>query len=91
MNVHQNARLTVAGRVLLVERILAGRGQVQVAAELGVSVRSARKWLQRYRDQGSEGLKERSSRPHHSPGATAEVLRSAVVALRRRECQKFCV
>jgi transposase InsO family protein len=84
MNVHQNARLTVACRVLLVERILSGRAQAQVAAELGVSARTARKWLQRYRDQGPEGLRDRGSRPHHTPQATSEVLASAVVALRRQ-------
>jgi transposase InsO family protein len=84
MDVHQNARLTLACRVLLVERILAGRAQVQVAAELGVSVRTAHKWMRRYREQGMAGLRERGSRPHHSPQATAEVLRSAVVALRRQ-------
>jgi transposase InsO family protein len=84
MNVHQNARLTVSCRVLLVERILSGRPRGHVAAELGVSVRTARKWLKRYQDLGVEGLKDRSSRPHHSPEATAEVLRSAVVALRRQ-------
>lgn len=84
MNVHQNARLTVSCRALLVERILSGRPKGPVAAELGVSVRTAGKWLQRYREQGFEGLKDRSSRPHHCPEATAEVLRSAVVALRRQ-------
>jgi transposase InsO family protein len=84
MNVHQNARLTVSCRVLLVERILSGRAQGQVAAELGISVRTATKWLKRYQDLGTEGLKDRSSRPHRSPQATDEVLRSAVVALRRQ-------
>jgi transposase InsO family protein len=55
-----------------------------VAAELGVSVRTAAKWLKRYQQLGVEGLKDRSSRPHRCPGATDEVLRSAVVALRRQ-------
>jgi transposase InsO family protein len=84
MNVHQNARLTVACRVLLVERILSGRAQAQVARELGISVRTTHKWLRRYQAQGPEGLKDRGSRPHNSPEATAEVLKSAVVALRRQ-------
>lgn len=84
MNVHQNARLTVSCRVLLVERILSGRPKRQVAAELGVSVRTAGKWFKRYQDLGAEGLRDRSSRPHRCPGATAEVLRKAVVALRRQ-------
>ncbi len=84
MNVHQNARLTVSCRVLLVERILSGRARGAVAAELGVSIRTAAKWVKRYQDLGAEGLKDRSSRPHRSPQATDEVLRSAVVALRRQ-------
>ncbi|HYM42441.1 MAG TPA: IS481 family transposase [Steroidobacteraceae bacterium] len=84
MNVHQNARLTVACRVLLVERVMSGRAKVQVAAELGVSVKTANKWLRRYREQGWPGLHDRGSRPHQCPTATPEVLRSAVVALRRQ-------
>src|SRR5271155_617163 len=84
MNVHQNARLTLACRVLLVRRILSGRSQLEVARELGISVRSAHKWLRRYQDGGVEGLKDRSSRPHSTPAATAQVLKSAVVALRRQ-------
>ena len=84
MNVHQNARLTVSCRVLLVERILSGRARARVAAELGVSVRTVAKWLRRYQELGAEGLKDRSSRPHRSPEATDEVLRRAVVSLRRQ-------
>jgi transposase len=63
MNVHQNARLTVSCRVLLVERILGGRAKVQVASELGVSIKPVDKWLKRYRYEGMEGLKDRGSRP----------------------------
>ena len=84
MNMHQNARLTVSCRVLLVERILGGRAKLQVAQELGVSIKTVDKWLKRYREQGMEGLKDRRSRPHRMPRATAEVLKSAVVALRRQ-------
>jgi transposase InsO family protein len=84
MNVHQNARLTFACRVLLVERINAGRPKAQVSQELGISVKTTDKWLRRYRERGVEGLQDLRSRPHHSPNATAEVLRIAVVALRRQ-------
>jgi transposase InsO family protein len=84
MNVHQNARLTVSCRVLLVERVLGGREKSQVAQELGVSIKTADKWLRRYRDEGMEGLKDRRSRPHRMPKATAEVLKVAVLALRRQ-------
>jgi transposase InsO family protein len=84
MDVHQNARLTFACRVLLVERVQAGRSKAQVARELGVSTKTADKWLKRYRELGRDGLHDLRSRPHRSPSATAEVLRTAVVALRRQ-------
>ena len=84
MDVHQNARLTFACRVLLVERIQAGRAKVQVARELGVSTKTADKWLRRYRLNGRDGLHDLRSRPHRCPTATAEVLRTAVVVLRRQ-------
>ena len=84
MDVHQNARLTFACRVLLVQRIRSGRPKAQAARELGVSTKTADKWLKRFREQGVDGLRDRRSRPHRSPGATDEVLRTAVVALRRQ-------
>ncbi|MFJ2095467.1 hypothetical protein ACIOEW_40605 [Streptomyces sp. NPDC087901] len=34
---HRNARLTVHGRRILVERVLAGRPVAHVAAEMGIS------------------------------------------------------
>ena len=51
MNVHQNATLTVSCRVLLVEWIQAGRPKIQVARELGVSVKTVDKWLSRFRER----------------------------------------
>jgi transposase InsO family protein len=84
MDVHKNARLTYCCRVLLVQRIRSGRPKAQVARELGVSTKTADKWLKRYQQAGPEGLHDLHSRPHRSPSATAQVLRSAVVALRRQ-------
>ena len=84
MDVHQNARLTFACRVLLVERVQAGRPKAQAARELGISSKTADKWIRRYRELGRDGLHDRRSRPHRSPSATADVLRAAVVALRRQ-------
>jgi transposase InsO family protein len=83
MDLHKNARLTVHCRGLLVDRVMRGRAQEQVALELGVSVRTVGKWVRRYQAEGPEGLKDRSSRPHRQPTATAEALRVAVIALRR--------
>ena len=84
MDVHQNARLTPHCRELLVSRVLAGRSRVAVARELGVSVRTVSKWASRSRVEGVAGLRDRSSRPRHSPQATTETLQLAVVALRRQ-------
>jgi len=84
MDVHQNAKRTFAFRVLLVERIAAGRPKIQVARNLGVSSKTANKWLRRYRDEGRDGLKDRRCRPHRSPAATVEVLKAAVIARRRQ-------
>lgn len=44
MNVHKNARLTPAGRVLLVERIERGWPVGEAASASGVSVRTAHEW-----------------------------------------------
>jgi transposase-like protein len=65
MNIHQNARLTPQGRLLLVERITeAGWSVGQVAQAAGISVRQSYRWLARYRAEGPAGLADRSSAPH---------------------------
>ena len=40
-----------------------------ITSQFGVSLRTARKWLARHRDEGLLGLHDRSSRPHSSPRA----------------------
>ena len=72
MNIHKNARLTPKGRALLVQRILEGDAPEDAAAASGVSLRTARRWLKRYRDEGEAGLLDRSSRP---PGMTPQANR----------------
>jgi transposase InsO family protein len=80
---HANARLTVHGRQLLVDRILiGGRKAAHVAAELGVSRQCAYRWVRRFLDEGPAGLADRSSRPHHCPSRTSAPTEAAVVALR---------
>ena len=63
MNSHKNARLTVEGRKLLIERI-AIMGLKPAAQAAGISLRTARKWLLRFELQGVQGLYDRSSRPN---------------------------
>jgi transposase InsO family protein len=80
---HAKPRLSPWSRLLLVERVLAGRPAAHVAAEMGVSRATAYKWLARYRLEGTGGLADRSSRPHHSPGRTDGLVEAQIVALRR--------
>jgi transposase InsO family protein len=73
---HANARLTPAGRLILCQRIAAGRPAAHVAAEMGVSRACAYRWWARYRQLGPAGLVDRSSCAHTHPGrvpATVEV------------------
>ncbi|MGW6720429.1 leucine zipper domain-containing protein, partial [Streptomyces sp. NPDC054995] len=67
---HRNARLTVFGRRLLVERVCSGRPVAHVAAEMGISRATAHKWLRRWRIEGEAGLADRSSRPLRTPHRT---------------------
>ena len=85
MNVHLNARMTVRGRVLLVKRIVEGRWRVALAAEAaGVSVRTAYKWLARYRAGGEAVLTDKSSAPLRLPHAKPAATVAAIEALRRQ-------
>ena len=76
-------RLSPWSRLLLVERVLAGRPAAHVVAEMGISRATAYKWLARYRAEGTAGLTDRSSRPRRNPNRTDPVTEAAVVALRR--------
>lgn len=84
MNMHHNARLTPRGRELLVRRIIDdGLRPSEAAQASGVSVRTAYKWLARYRAQGWDGLFDRGSRPHRCPHQTRTELLSRIIELRR--------
>ncbi len=80
---HRNARLTVYGRRLLVERVRSGRPVSHVAAEMGVSRATAHKWLRRWRAEGEAGLHDRSSRPHGTPHRTAAAVEGRICRLRQ--------
>ncbi len=90
MNVHHNARLTARGRERIVRVILAQQLSVQTAArQVGLSERSVRKWLARFRSEGVAGLADRSSRPQRSPRATPAAQVAVVLALRRLRLPGF--
>jgi transposase InsO family protein len=59
------------------------------AAAFGVSERTARKWLARFRAEGVEGLRDRSSRPRRSPRQTSLAQVAVILALRRLRLPGF--
>jgi len=84
MRLHANAKLSVKGRELLVGRVqVAGWSLTQAAEAAGVSDRTARKWLSRYRAEGPAGLVDRSSAPARVANRTEERRIEAIAALRR--------
>jgi transposase InsO family protein len=80
---HRNARLTVHGRRLLVERVCSGRPVAHVAAEMGIARATAHKWVRRGRAEGEPGLADRSSRPLTTPHRTPAAMEARVCDLRR--------
>ncbi len=81
MNIHKNASMTPKGRAHLVRQI-GCIGLKAAAAAAGLSVRTARKWQQRYVAQGLAGLLDRSSRPQHSPRRSDAAKVERAIALR---------
>jgi transposase InsO family protein len=84
MKLHANARLSPIGRRLLIDRVEGEGWTVQAAAEsAGVSERTARKWIARWRLEGAQGLLDRSSAPTVVANRTDERRVEAIAALRR--------
>lgn len=84
MNIHNNARLTPRGREILVRRIVEhGLRPEEAAQASGVTARTAYKWLGRFRTEGWEGLRDRSSRPQSCPHRTPEEIRERIIQLRQ--------
>ena len=80
---HVSARLTVRGRLLLIDRVIGDRRPVaHVAKELGISRQCAHRWVHRFRAEGAAGMADRSSRLRSSPTRTSETLEAAVLAAR---------
>lgn len=81
---HRNARLTVHGRRLIVQRVRKeGKAVAHVAKAMGISRQCAHRWVARWDEFGDPGLEDRSSRPHRSPTRTPSDVEDLVVAKRR--------
>lgn len=84
MDIHSGARSCPASRALMAKRVLEeGWRVVDVADAAGVSRTTVYKWIHRFKHEGEEGLKDRSSRPRDSPRRTSKRRRDLVLQLRR--------
>ena len=83
MNSHKDARTNPYGRALLVSRVVEdGWTAAGAAAAFGISVRTVRKWLARYRAEGPAGLVDRPSRPRDPRTRVGDGWRQPILRLR---------
>lgn len=82
---HANATLTPLTRLRLALLIVEQRWTYSAAAKMFmVSPRTAKKWADRYRCEGTAGMSDRSSRPRHCPRKTSTPVVRQIVRLRWR-------
>src|SRR5690349_7200309 len=80
---HPNATLTPAGRLRLAELVVVRKWTLARAAErFSVSITTARRWADRYRQFGAAGMGDRSSRPRRSPAQLPRRVERRIVGLR---------
>ena len=83
MTLHRNAKTCPASRLLLCRRVIEGGWSLKDAAEAaGLSERRAAAWLRRFREEGEQGLEDRSSAPRRIPHKTSPEREQAILALR---------
>jgi transposase InsO family protein len=85
MDTHKNAPLTPKGREALVSSVTEGRlSRAAAARQFNVTAKTVAKWVERFRTEGVDGLRDRSSRPLSLPSQTAAATCARVEALRRQ-------
>jgi transposase InsO family protein len=81
--VHRNAPLTPTGRLRLARCVVDdGWCERRAAERFQVSVRTTRRWVDRYREHGEAGMADRSSRPQHSPRRTPTRTERRIIKVR---------
>src|ERR1700757_1230289 len=85
MDTHKNAPLTPKGREAMVRSVVErGLSKAASARQFNTTAKTVAKWVKRFRAEGVDGLRDRSSRPHSLRGQTAAAACAAVEALRRQ-------
>ena len=91
MNTHKNAPLTPKGREAMVRSVVeGGLNKAAAARHFNTTAKTVAKWVKRFRAEGVDGLRDRSSRPHSLPSQTAPATYSVIEALRRQRRQAYC-
>jgi transposase InsO family protein len=84
MDVHKNAPMTPKGREAMVRSVVeGGLSKADAAYQFNTTPKTVAKWVKRFRAEGVEGLRDRSSKPLSSPGQTPPATCAAIEALRR--------
>jgi transposase InsO family protein len=85
MDTHKNAPLTPKGREAMVRSVIeGGLSRAEAARQFNTTPKTVAKWVERFRAEGVQGLRDRSSRPLSLPSQTAPATCAAVEALRRQ-------
>jgi len=85
MNSHKNAPLTPKGREAMVRSVVErGLSKADAARQFNTTPKTVAKWVDRFRAEGVDGLRDRSSRPLSSPGQTVAATCAVIEALRRQ-------
>jgi transposase InsO family protein len=87
MDTHKNARLTPKGREAMVLAVVEGGLSKAVAARrFNTTPKTVGKWVERFRAEGVDGLRDRSSKPLSSPSQIPLSTADAAESLRRQRC-----
>jgi transposase InsO family protein len=85
MNSHKNAPLTPKGREAMVRFVIdGGLSKAAAARQFNTTPKAVAKWVERFRAESVDGLRDRSSRPLSLPSQTVPATCAVVEALRRR-------
>jgi transposase IS481 family protein len=85
MDTHKNAPLTPKGREAMVRSLIeGGLTKAAAAVRFNNTGKTVAKWVGRFRAEGVDGLRDRSSRPLSMPSQIPPATCAAVEALRRQ-------
>lgn len=92
VKLHRNAKTTPHMRALLVHRIQQERWEIpEAAGAAGITVRTAYKWLARYRIGGAAALEDASSTPHRQPRRTPDAVIAQIITARHQRLTGWAI